>query len=155
MLKGKGSLYILFPLVVIIWGIIIYKIVKVFEDKPVTFRVTQMSEEERVTEISKDTFSLLPQEQDPFLGHTYKKPENSKPSKAANSATGKVEWPEIVYLGLVSDTGKASTIHVVQINGKQFLLEKGNTADGVKLLLTGSNNVTFLFRGSRKTFSKI
>jgi hypothetical protein len=152
MFKSKASLYLLFPLVVIIWGVVIYRVLDVFEDEPEAPSVVRAGEEKELKKISIDTFSLLPIDQDPFLGHYYKKPEKIKAMKTL--AKKEVKWPTISYLGLVSGSEKSSGIHVVQINDRQILLEKGNIAEGVKLVSSGNGRIMLLYKGSRKTFSK-
>ncbi|MBZ9731339.1 hypothetical protein LB467_16745 [Salegentibacter sp. JZCK2] len=152
MLKNKASLYLLLPLVVIIWGIVIYKVVGAFGDETVVMSEAPGVVGKEIIRVKKDTFSLLPIDRDPFLGHYYKKPDQSK-SKPVFPVE-KVEWPEVSYLGLISDTGESSKVHILQINGRQFLIEKGGTAEEIKIIASGPEKVTLLFRGDRKTFSK-
>lgn len=152
MFKSKGSLYVLFPLVIIIWGIVIYKVVGVFEDEPENLPVLRTEGVVEVKKITRDTFSLLPVNQDPFLGHYYKKPEKVIKSKALPPK--EIHWPQVKYLGLISGTGKSPGVHVLQVNGKQLLIENGDTAEGIKLVNSGTEKVTLLYEGSRKTFSK-
>lgn len=152
MLKNKASLYLLFPMVIIIWGIVIFRVLGAFGDEVVVLPPTSEKVGEEIKRIKKDTFSLLPIDQDPFLGHDYKKPV---PIRAKSIiAAEPVEWPEISYLGLVSDAGQSSEIHILQINGRQLLVEKGGTADEIKVLNSRSGEVTLLYRGNRRTFPK-
>lgn len=74
--------------------------------------------------------------------------------KSAVVKTEEVEWPSISYLGLVTETGVSSGIHILKINEQQFLLKPGNEAEGVKLLRTSGNTVSLAYRGTRKEFVK-
>jgi hypothetical protein len=148
----KTTLYLLFPLVVIIWGIVIYKVVGAFGDEKIYKPAAVKLSENEIKREKKDTFSLLPIDRDPFLGHYYKKPVTTKPTPV--SPERKVEWPEISYLGLITDSGNSSEVHILQVNGKQILIQKSGIAGGIKLIGSKPGKVTLYYRGTRKTFSK-
>lgn len=150
--KNKTSLYLLFPLVIVIWGLIIYKVSGAFGDEIVALPAITPKVTEEVTRIKKDTFSLLPIERDPFLGHYYKKP--TEPKKHMAAPPSDVQWPEISYLGLISETGKSTGVHILQVNGRQFLLEKGGVAEEIKIIGSRAGQVTLLYLGDKRTFSK-
>ncbi len=150
--KNKTSLYLLFPLVIVIWGLIIYKVAGAFGDETVVIPAVTPKVTEEVMRIKKDTFSLLPIERDPFLGHYYKKP--IEPKKYLVAFPREVQWPEISYLGLISETGKSTGVHILQVNGRQFLLEKGEVAEEIKIVGSRPGQVTLLYRGDKRTFSK-
>lgn len=152
MLKNKTGLYVLFPLVIIIWGIVIYRVLGAFGDDKVIVPVPPRAVGEEITKMKKDTFSLLPVERDPFLGHYYKKPVPQKPK--AKTPVEKQQWPEISYLGLISDIGQSSEVHILQVNGRQIILEKGGTAQEIKMIGSKPGQVTLFYRGEKKTFSK-
>ena len=150
--KNKASLYLLFPLVTVIWGLIIYKVSGAFGDETITIPAVAPKVAEEVKRIKKDTFSLLPIDRDPFLGHYYKKPV--EPKKHLTAPPSDVQWPEISYLGLISETGGSSGVHILQVNGRQFLLEKGDVAEEIKIVGSRSGQVTLLYLGDKRTFSK-
>lgn len=152
MLKNKTSLYLLFPLVVIIWGVVIYKMVGAFKDEPVIIPATPRAVGEEVKRVQRDTFSLLPIDRDPFLGHYYKKPAQPKAKPVVRAE--KVEWPEISYLGMISDTGKSSEVHILQLNGRQIILEKNQIAEEIRIIGSKAGQVTLKYKGERKTFKK-
>ena len=142
----------LFPLVVIIWGVIIYRVLGAFGDEKVMVPVAPRTVSEDEVRMKKDTFSLLPVERDPFLGHYYKKPAPPKPNSTI--PVEKVKWPEISYLGLITDTGRSSEVHILQVNGRQFIWEKGGTAEEIKMIGSKPGQVTLLYKGERRSFSK-
>ena len=152
MLKNKTSLYLLFPLVIIIWGVVIYKLVGAFKDEPVIIPARPRAMGEIVKRVQRDTFSLLPIDRDPFLGHYYKKPVQAKAKPEI--PVQKVEWPEISYLGMISDTGKSSEIHILQLNGRQLILEKNQVAEEIRIISSKAGQVTLLYKGERKIFKK-
>lgn len=152
MLKNKTSLYLLFPLVIIIWGIVIYKMVGAFKDEPVIIPVSPRAMGENVKRVQRDTFSLLPIDRDPFLGHYYKKPVKRKAKPEI--PVQKVEWPEISYLGMISNSGKSSEVHILHLNGRQLILKKNQISEEIKIIGSKAGQVMLLYKGERKTFKK-
>ena len=142
MLKNKTSLYLLFPLVIIIWGVVIYKLVGAFKDEPVIIPASPRAMGENVKRVQRDTFSLLPIDRDPFLGHYYKKPVKRKAK------------PEISYLGMISNSGKSSEVHILQLNGRQLILKKNQVSEEIKIIGSKAGQVMLLYKGERKTFKK-
>lgn len=152
-LKSKKSLYILFPVVILIWGIVIYRIVDAFSDKTESAIIFSNSGKTKINKIERDTFSLKSIEKDPFLGIIYTKP---KPvlRKTTVNALPPIEWPPINYLGLVSGTGKKQKIHIFQISGQQYLMEIGEKVGEIKFVSASASSVILSHKGQRKEFSK-
>lgn len=151
-MKSKTSLYILLPVVFIIWGLLIWRIVGAFSEEVYSLPQAPVNPSTPQNVILKDTFSLLEVERDPFLNIPYKKQEPIKKTTVAKPQ--EIEWPSISYLGLVTETGVSSGIHIIKINEQQFLLKPGNEAEGVKLLRTNGNTISLAYRGSRKNIIK-
>ena len=152
MFKSKGNLYILFPVVILIWGAIIYKVVAAFEDDAlvlpeIPFEPTIVSEGP-----VKDTFSLLKVDKDPFLGHSYKKPVIRK--SIGENIKKEIVWPDIQYLGIITGEGTAATVYILQLNGKQLLLESNGTVEGLSLLRGWPDRIKLKYRGGTKFFLK-
>jgi len=152
MLKSKGSLYILFPVVILIWGAIIYKVVAALGDDT----IDQPKIPLEITIIKgrtvKDTFSLLQVERDPFLGHSYKKSVVRKSN--GENIKKEVVWPEIQYLGIITGEGTAAAVYILQLNGKQLLLDSSGTDEGLKLLNGNSDRVELKYLGDSRVFLK-
>lgn len=152
MLKSKKSLYFLLPGVILIWGLLIWKIIGSFSDQSPVSLPVQVYAKKPVQVKKKDTFSLIKLEQDPFLGTAYTKPVVVQ--KNTYNVTPLIEWPPINYLGLVSDSQIASQIHILNINNNQYLLETGEEAEGVRLIRSKQEKVTMSYKGKQKVFFK-
>lgn len=152
MLKNKNTLVVLFPVVVIIWGIVIWKVVSSFTDEIPVLPIPKHVDKKVAQIIPKDTFSLIKLDNDPFLGVAYNKPKT--PAKVSGKAPVEIEWPAIEYLGLVSDTDISSRIHVLMIEEQQHLMESGTEVDGVKLVMARQDGVILNYRGVQKEFRK-
>lgn len=151
MFKAKKSLYLLFPLVVIIWGLLIYKVVGAISAEPKPVESVVLPSTRNIERVKTDTFSLNPLNRDPFLGHLYRKP---KPKLTKNPVPKQIEWPAIEYSGLISATGKKSKIHILRVNGKEFLIEEGKVAAEIKVLNSEDSAVILQYKGDRKKYSK-
>ena len=151
-MKSKKSLYILFPVVLVIWGIVIFRTVAVFNDEPAKIESIAFINKEEINIVKRDTFSLLPLDSDPFLGISYWKPKK----KIANLVVSqeKVDWPEIKYLGLVADSDRQAAIHILEVSGNQFLLKRGRTVAEVKIISSKQDRVMLSYKGIRKEFTK-
>ncbi len=138
----------LLGLVLIIWGIIGFKVVKTLssdEDplpapKPVSFDPKPL--------VKKDTFSLLANYRDPFLGTLPKKEQ--KPSKKQVTKQP-VQKRNIVYSGSVARTGDSKTLFFVTIDGQQHLMSKNEQADGVKLVTGNGEEIKVRYGGITET----
>lgn len=153
MSNNKRSLYFLFPVVVIIWGIAIWKLLESFSDDPPARQTPAMVINKPIKMIRKDTFSLLTLESDPFLGLVYKKP--GRPVKSRVIPPIEIEWPVIKYLGLVSDAKISSKIYVLRINEQQYLMEPGSEEEGVSLIRDKKGLLLMSYKGIQKEFLKI
>ena len=112
-MKNKKMLYILIPIVLLVWGVIIYKIAA---PGSVGDNITGLQNNQFATtstiENLNDTFSIHPNYRDPFLGKEAKKSilsENKVSNVVAVSnviektVRSSISWPSIVYEGLIKN----------------------------------------------------
>ncbi|WP_062053721.1 hypothetical protein [Aquimarina longa] len=153
MLKGKKIIYILLPVVVFIWGAIIFQVIGAFSDEdPIASNTIEVL----VTPIKgkeRDKFSLGTIERDPFLGKTYrtKKKEKKSVSKPKIKKSPLV-WPSIRFKGVVSGESNTNAIYLMEINGADQFMKLKQTIDNVTLLSTTSNSVKVRYKGKVKNF---
>lgn len=152
-MKGNKNIKILLPIVIVIWGFLIYKIVDAFSSESIDIAKTQKATFKPPKGIQKDTFSLFPIETDPFLGTVYAK---SKPTSQNVNAThrpkSEKQWPSIGYFGIVADKKSTSSVYIVSINGQQFLLKKGDTLQKLKIIKGSDENIFIRYEGETKEF---
>lgn len=152
-MKKNKNIKILLPIVIIIWGILFYKIYDAFRPSANNIRTSAPETYIPSQKIEKDSFSLLPLDSDPFLGTFYVKKE-STPSKGI-SLKKKVEetvWPEISYLGIVSDKEASTSVFVLQIQGQQYLVKKGDTIRDLHLVKGSNTSVALRYKGKTKNY---
>jgi len=96
----------------------------------------------------KDTFELVADYRDPFLGTlpiSKRKPIKSAVQKKPISKRN------IVYSGLVSQTGSGNTMYFVSIDGQQHIMSKNQEINGVKLLKGNGQHITVRYDGRSET----
>ncbi|MFH0894964.1 MAG: hypothetical protein V2A54_11075 [Bacteroidota bacterium] len=165
-MKGKKSQYILLPLALILWGLIIYKVILYLNDPGDSPEPIAENNAPRNKSNLKDTFKLLGNYRDPFLGGTYVPVRNDnqntntslkKGNKAPVTKTEPVttaKWPEVVYGGMIENKNYKKAVVILRINGKERLMSKGDNYDGVSLLRISRDSVHVSFNNQKKIIVK-
>jgi len=153
-LKNKAKTYSLLFGVLVIWGIIGFKIVAtlnpdvpklVQQDDSVMF-VPQKGQ-------SIDTFSIQSSIRDPFLGTLYDKKKTSTSLKKIKPKN-EIVWIPIVYQGLISKQDSKEKICVLSINGQQQVMKVGQEINGVKLIKATNTEILVGYKGLKKSILK-
>ncbi len=154
-MNKKRNIYILLPVVLIVWGIIGYKIYQSI--KPKTQPVVKQNYEYKYQPITSNddfTYSLHTNYRDPFLGtlpkkKTTKKRQVSKPSK--KKSVKKKPFPRITYKGLVNPkVVSKESVFMIEINGKSELLKIGQSFSNITLLSGHKKEISIRFQDSIK-----
>lgn len=150
-MKNKTKTYVLLILVLAIWGVIGYRIFSAVN--PSTPEISQQHLDisfRPQTYHKVDTFSISTVNRDPFLGTLIV--EKKKIPKKTRGKT--IEWKPINYHGTISKKDANPNIFIVSIDGKQYLMKKGQVFNDVKLVKGNSNQITVSFQGIRKTIER-
>ncbi len=151
-MKNKKNLYFLLPAVLVVWGLVGYRIFKALQLTPV------VQQEQRSTMnfapqplAASEEFSLQTDYRDPFLGNTkvIKKPKKAVPRKVKQPSK---PFPAVTYKGLVSGSG-AHQVFIISHNNRQYLLKKGQTQAGFKVVRGNSKTVTLRYEGQQNTIA--
>lgn len=147
-MKKQTKTYLLLGFVLIIWGVIGFKVVGVLssdpQPEPVSVSVTDLPKHI----VKKDTFSLLANYRDPFLGTLPKKKRTAKPKVVKKKEVPK---KNITYLGTVTGSGTSNTLYFLSIDGKQYMLSKNEEVEQVKLLRGTEKQITVRYNGIQET----
>jgi len=147
-MKNKKNIKILLPVVIFIWGILIYKIVDAFSNDELPIATKMASNFIAPKAQLKETFALLTIDSDPFLGTLYtQKKQKGKSNKPAQE----IIWPAIVCQGIVSGKTAKSRVYILQVNGQQYLVKKGDTLLQMKVLKSTLETVKLKYKGQTKT----
>jgi type II secretory pathway component PulC len=161
-MKGKKGIYIMLPLVLLIWVMIIYKIYKTVngsdDNAIVQFQDTPASS----AKLALDTFTLIANYRDPFLG----KIVNDYSERKTNINTGSSKnlapiptktitpWPSINYMGIIKNQKSSKQNALIQVNGKELVLKEGDKTDGLILRKIQKDSVEFIREKETRYFKK-
>jgi hypothetical protein len=156
-MKNKKLTYFLIFIVLIVWGLIIYRVfVSVGGDDDLVPVATVKIIKEPYNDYSlpKDTTKLLLNYRDPFglvkfkdtvaiVAKTRTKTIQPKPISPFN-------WGFIHYAGYIRNSSSKKLIALVSINGKNEMLSEGDTKDRVKLIKNLRDSIKISFNGRTK-----
>ena len=163
-MKNKKVIYLLAPLVLIIWGLVLYRI----------FRISGGEEpmpNQRSTVIAPDTnqlkknkpFSIVADYRDPFLG-TYTVKRKKPPSSTAKGGLKKkpptpppvaVNWPVVSYGGVIINQQSNQQIAIVTVGEREGLLAINQELQGIVLKkIFNKDSIEVSFNSNRKTIRK-
>ena len=165
-LKNKKVTYILLPLALLIWGMIIYKIFVSGNAEENYASLPQVGNVKEAPQIKLDTFSLQLNYQDPFLknagrvaaynqndNQSVKKPEPVKP--ASKPEEKPLVFPTLRYEGIVKHISKGKALIILNINGKSRFIQTGETVDDIKLVQVHNNDsIIVSYEKQNKTIRK-
>jgi len=148
--KNKKNIYFLIPAVLLIWGVIGYRIVKSINPTPpdTTHRVAVVDFKPKAMVVSKP-YTIKADYRDPFLGTMA---TNKKKIKRVVQKKP-VVFPPVQYVGFIAPIGKKkSPVFILKINGQQELLKKRETAQELQLFSGNQKEVVLKYKGVKKTF---
>lgn len=148
--KKNKKTYLLLAVVLGIWGIIGFKLLKVVNPSPIKAEELAFNETFVPKQVkARDTFSLALNYRDPFLGTVYAPKRTKKPSKKIV----KPKTPEkaISYTGFITDKASKEKIFFVTIEGQQHMMVLNQVVADVKLVQGTKNSIKVRYEGHSKT----
>jgi hypothetical protein len=161
-LQSKKSIYLLVPLVIIVWGLIAYKIINYTRDDTAKSTLTDVIPDKKTTTDPPLSDTLMLNYNDPFLksGSTTR-PLEAKPAlilKNAFTSTpspkAKVQWPAISLRCIIQNKTTTHYTANIMINNKEYLLSKGGMAEDITITDIDHRSIT-LQLGTEKQTLKI
>ncbi|MGK6353198.1 hypothetical protein [Parapedobacter sp. DT-150] len=153
---NKKLTYPLLVLVLILWGVIFYRIFSGWSDEESAMPLPQRLAERVAPERPVDD-SLLLDYRDPFLDNV----DGETPMMTEDSLamayeyveeTPYVDWSQVQYLGSVNSTG-GKAVALVSINGKEYMLKPGETVDGYTLVGQVGSSIAVRYQGQVGTIA--
>lgn len=151
-MKNKRNIYILLPVVLGIWSLVIYQFfsfgtVEAIVEQPQSNLYTKPYEYKEPQKIAIET-----NYRDPFLGTV------DVPAKSLNKLKlekkivkvkpiPKIIWPEIQYKGVLSDVKEKKKTFLLIINGKNCFMSIGDTANGILLKSGDKESIYVKYQG--------
>lgn len=156
MMKSKKSIYILLPIVLLIWGMLIYQffsytsseVIEVQEELPLFVKIDYKE---------PDTTALDINHRDPFTGKLENANRNTSSSNAKAIIPPRIKaetTPEvqtqIEYKGIVSDVANKKKVFMVIIDNQTFLMKQGDKENEVELINGNRESITIKHKGKKK-----
>lgn len=162
-MKNKAAVYFLVLVVIVVWGLIIYRVVDAArsdEDDPGFMAHTVIAKEPlNDYELVKDTATLKLNYRDPFALLPSRENVPVSVSKPAGqlvapvrhilpelSAKPAVNWSFIRYSGFIRNPHTKKLIALVSIGSKSLMLSEGETAEQVKLLKNMKDSIRIAYQ---------
>lgn len=178
-MNSKRSVYLLLPLVLLVWGLIGWRIWAAASDP--------MPEEEQLPAMTlraKPTAArhrpvLLLTYGDPFKPGPSRNalpsagaipvvsafPNAPAPKPAANlnfavrpvvpaMAAASVAWPQIKYLGVIAHAGSNAQVALLAIDNQEIVVKIGKSERGVQVIKLFRDSVQLGFSGQKKSFTR-
>lgn len=153
-MKNKKNIYILMPLVLLVWGAVLFQIfsfTSTEEELPqnsaeFSFRPLKIHE--------RKPFVINVNYRDPFLGKIYSaqnapiKKTLYPESKKTVKSTEDLVWPAINYKGMIADSKGKNKLFVIIINNKNHYMKIGDTEDEIFLKDGDKESIYVKYKGN-------
>ena len=139
-------------LVLGIWGIIGFKVIKVANPEPRPVTDVGTSEIFVPKQLKKrDTFSIVANYRDPFLGTAYAPKKIQKPrlKKVEKQVPEKV----IAYTGFITDKASKQKVFFVTIDGQQQMMALNDIFKEVKLMGGTKDKIRVRYQGKTRNIA--
>ncbi|MDF1676543.1 MAG: hypothetical protein P1U44_12585 [Vicingaceae bacterium] len=161
MQQKKKTIYILMPIVILVWGFVFYQLYGYFFSTP-SYANTEEKTIINIDEIKKDTFSIVANYRDPFLSQKRVQTVNYQVATKTNgtSKTKKhtpptvLKWPSIQYKGMIKNNNSERRVAIVNIDGKERIVKEGTTLNELKVVKIEKETITVSFQDEQKTINK-
>lgn len=165
-MKNKRLTYILIPLVLMIWGVIFYKIYVHISDDEVLLK-EKPTERKMEPAKTRDTFVVKANYRDPFLSG--QKRQILAVSGIENGGNGgqvtggftrhkdpkpEIVIPDLKYFGMIVNANKKQKIGLFRLNNKDAIVKEGELFESFKISKLYNDSVKTTFGKIKKTFKK-
>ena len=156
-MKNKKIIYLLLPLVVIIWGIILYRVFSISADPGLPTADHPSINKDAATPLL-DTFSINANYRDPFLDKVMRVQHDDKIKNPTAKKVEKVitpsKWPDLTYFGIIKNQESGKKLIMINIDGKSNFIKEGHEASGIHLLKVYKDSIEVSFMKEKRIVRK-
>ncbi len=150
-MKSKRNTYILLSAVLVLWGVIGYRVFASMNPPIENNSGVVKTEKFQPKEIiAKETYIIQANYKDPFLG-TMEKPKK-KTRVISKQKKQKIVFPNVEYKGVFSSSIKKNTVYLIIINSKKEMFKIKEVYQNVRLLQGDKEKVTVKYKTEKQTF---
>jgi hypothetical protein len=155
-------IYVLLPLSIIIWGIIIVKVITQFTKPYLSNEYIQLDEDDPFADTLPNSYTLNVNYLDPFLKHFVQSrlqenesPKNIRTFSSQNSENNSKQWSTITYGGVIMNKNNKKEVYLITVNSKSFLVRLGEKADLFQLKKAFKDSIIVRLNKENRTITKI
>ena len=159
MMKNKKMMIVLIPLVVVIWGLVLYRILDFQSDEVATLPPPSKAVIDTNT-AKNEVFHIVADYRDPFLGRVAKKTKPKPKDAIARKKVIKkppipVKWPPIVFGGVIRNQQSKQEVAILTVNQQEALLAVDDKLQGVTLKkIFNNDSILVAMNQHKKTIRK-
>jgi hypothetical protein len=156
-MKSKKTVYLVLPVVIGLWALVIYKIVNIYSASEGKLVAASSFIPPVLIANSNDTFSITANYRDPFLGKTEtpaavnNTPKTPPPPKKIAEPT---KWPVITYGGVIKSRKSNAQLCMVSINGQTNFMKEGDVLSDVQLKKIYKDSIDVVFQKEKRVVKK-
>jgi len=156
-MKNKKVVILLLILAAGIWGTVIYRIFKTVHKEDTVQRKPAESKPDFSS--LPDTFSIVADYRDPFLGkrvvpQSLKKVTTPVVKPKPEPVASTIKWPALSYSGIIKNKNDAKELALVKIDQKEFIMRTGEVMQGVQLSKIFKDSIVVLYQKEKKVIMK-
>ena len=156
--KNKKLTYFLICAVVVVWGVVLYKVFFNQADDGSEIKSQPVVKKDQIYDqyaLKNDSFKLALDYSDPFVGTTKLETQVVETTAQQINFTPPppappIDWRSIKYLGYTVNHVTKKIVSIVVVNGKEQMLSDGEVLDGVKLIKNKRDSVLIYWQGKHK-----
>ena len=154
-MKNKKSVYILLPIVIAIWGAVIYQFMS-FGSSDANIHPKSSLSLPTIQNAKVDTFSISADYRDPFLGKVaeVKKSDIPKVKAVPMQVKSALPWPTISYGGVIKNQKSSKQLCLLSISGQDNIAQAGDVVEGVELKKVWKDSIEVLFQQEKRIIRK-
>jgi len=152
-MKNKKNIYILLPSVLIVWGLIAYRIFAgIHPDIQEENATSHLAVFKPTKVVKKEGFKIKADYRDPFLGPlATNSPIRSKEKRIVKQKEP-IVFPEIVYKGIFKPEDHSKAVFLIVIDGSQEMFKIRETHREVKLIKGDKEKIIVKYQTEKQTY---
>lgn len=173
-MQNKKLKYVLLPLALILWGFIFYKIYSYVTNTPDNIQSSGKNIKEQTINNVNDTFEIVADYRDPFLGNQYlfdrgdeeaqnynsieknsKDIQKKEVKEEVKTVVKTANWPKISYLGVIVNQKSSRKTVLIKVNNKEYMFRETDKIENVLLKTIYVDSVILSFNEEIKMIEKI
>jgi len=163
-MKNKKLTYILFPLVILIWGLVIYRIFFQNRISSDNLQVHERVKTLQIEKVDKEQYDLVADYRDPFLSNITapfeKNPENENKEleqvnlRRQRANISSVRWPEVSYGGFIKNDKENKFTLLFGVQKRNYLVHVGDTIQEIYIKAFYRDSILVVYNNEEKILKK-